>query len=291
LEDAPKAAICPHETRRGDTLMPADLPTNNWLLDRPEVLACLFHPRPGYHPGYQANSGDLRIPVADGVVIGGHCHRADTESVTILFFHGNGEIAEDYDDLGPVYVRHRINFLAVDYRGYGQSTSWPTSSTMLADSHAVLDFVTDWLNRQGYTGPLIVMGRSLGSASALELACCHSDRMAGLILESAFAHTKPLLRRIGVDFADLPFFEENRGFRQLDKIRTFAKPTLVIHAEYDHLIPFPDGQALYDASPALDKHLLMIPRADHNTIFAIGLRPYLDSVENFADPRRFGSVA
>jgi pimeloyl-ACP methyl ester carboxylesterase len=291
LEDAPKAAICPHETRRGDTLMPADLPTNNWLLDRPEVLACLFYPRPGFAQGSPANTRDLLIPVAEGVEIGARCHLADPEAANILFFHGNGEIVQDYDDIGALYVERWINFLAVDYRGYGRSTGRPTASTMLADSHAVLDFVTDWLNRQGYTGPLIVMGRSLGSASALELACCHSDRMAGLILESAFAHTKPLLRRIGVDFADLPFFEENRGFRQLDKIRTFAKPTLVIHAEYDHLIPFPDGQALYDASPALDKHLLMIPRADHNTIFAIGLRPYLDSVENFADPRRFGSVA
>jgi len=80
-------------------------------------------------------------------------------------------------------------------------------------------------------------------------------------------------------------------FGQLDKIRAFVKPTLVIHAERDHLIPFADGQALYDASPAPDKHLLKIPRADHNTIFAVGLRPYLDSVESFADPRRFGPVA
>jgi pimeloyl-ACP methyl ester carboxylesterase len=135
------------------------------------------------------------------------------------------------------------------------------------------------------------MGRSLGSASALELAYRYSDRIAGLILESAFAHTGPLLRRIGVDLAAVPGFEESEGFRQLDKIRMFGKPTLVIHAERDHLIPFADGQALYDASPALDKHLLKIPRADHNTLFAVGLWPYLDSIESFADPRRFGFAA
>jgi hypothetical protein len=290
LEDAPKAAICPHETRRGDTLMPADPPTDDWLLDRPEVLACLFHPRPGYHPGYQANSGDLRIPVADGVVIGGHCHRADTEAVTILFFHGNGEIAEDYDDLGPVYARHRINFLAVDYRGYGQSTGWPTASTMLADSHVVLDFVIDWLKRQGHTGPLIVMGRSLGSAPALELARHHPEAIAGLILESGFAHTGPLLRRLGANLATLKF-DEHQGFRQLDKIQTVSRPTLIIHAEYDHIIPFSDGQALYDASPAPDKRLLKIPGADHNTIFALGWRSYLAAVETFARHLRTAPTA
>ena len=260
-------------------------------LDRPEVLAYLFYPRSGFARDSSADIRDLSIPVAEGVEVGARCHLADPAATNILFFHGNGEIAEDYDDIGALYVERQINFVAVDYRGYGRSTGRPTASTLLADSHAVLDFVADWLNRRGYTGPLIVMGRSLGSAPALELVHRHSDRIAGLILESAFAHTGPLLRRIGVHPAALAGFEESQGFRQLDKIRTFAKPTLVIHAEHDHLIPFADGQALYDASPAPDKHLLKIPRADHNTIFAVGLRPYLDSVESFADPHRFdGSV-
>ncbi len=259
-------------------------------LDRSDVLAYLFYPRSSFARDSADDIPDLAIPVADGVEVGARCHLADAEATNILFFHGNGEIVEDYDDIGALYVEREINFIAVDYRGYGRSTGRPTASTLLADSHAVLDFVADWLNRQGYTGPLIVMGRSLGSASALELACRPSGRIAGLILESAFAHTGPLLRRIGVHPAALAGFEESQGFRQLDKIRAFAKPTLVIHAEHDHLIPFADGQALYDASPAPDKHLLKIPRADHNTILAVGLRSYLDSVESFADPRRFGSA-
>ncbi len=263
--------------------MPADRPVNDYsLLDKPGVLTGLFHPRPGYGAGSQANVHELRIPVAAGVVVGARCYQADSKAVNLLFFHGNGEIAEDYDDLGALYARRRINFLVVDYRGYGRSTGRPTASAMLADSHAVLGFVASELSRQGHAGPLIVMGRSLGSAPALELARHHPETIAGLILESGFAHTGPLLRRLGVDLAALGF-EENRGFRQLDKIRTFAKPTLIIHAEYDHIIPFADGQSLYDTSPAPDKRLLRIPGADHNTIFAVGWRPYLAAVQMFAD--------
>lgn len=260
--------------------MPVNHPPTPIPLDRPEILACLFHPRPGYRLS-QANSNDLRIPVGDGVVVGGYCHRADPKAATLLYFHGNGEIVEDYDDLGPIYVQRGINFLVVDYRGYGQSTGQPTASALLADSHAVLGFVTGWLKRQGFTGPLMVMGRSLGSAPALELASHHPEVIAGLILESGFAHTGPLLRRLGVNLAALNF-DEYQGFRQLNKIRIITKPTLIIHAEHDHIIPFSDGQALYDASPAPDKRLLRIPGADHNTIFAVGWQAYLKAVETLA---------
>lgn len=256
------------------------MPPDEWLLDRPEVLACLFYPRSGSGPSSQTDILDLRIPVPDGAIIGARCHRAAPEAVNILFFHGNGEIAEDYDDLGLVYARRRINFLVVDYRGYGSSTGSPTASALLADSHAILSFVTGWLSDRGHTGPLVAMGRSLGSAPALELACHHPEAIAGLILESGFAHTGPLLRRLGVDLAALKF-EERQGFRQLDKIRTVTQPTLVIHAEYDHIIPFEDGRALHDASPAPNTRLLRIPGADHNTIFAVGWRPYLAAVETF----------
>jgi len=270
--------------------MPIQLPADDWLLDRPEVLAGLFHPRSGYSLGNGADLLDLRMPMTDGTVIGGRGHRADPAAANVLFFHGNGEIAEDYDDLGPLFTQRQINFWVADYRGYGSSTGSPTASAMLADSHAILRLVTGWLSDQDHPGPLIVMGRSLGSAPALELAGHHPEAIAGLILESGFAHTGPLLRRLGVNLAALQF-EEPRGFRQLDKMQTFTKPTLIIHAEYDHLIPLADGQALYEASPARDKQLLTIPGADHNTIFAVGWQPYLAAVETFAGHLRPGADA
>jgi hypothetical protein len=126
------------------------------------------------------------------------------------------------------------------------------------------------------------MGRSLGSASALELAAAQGSRIDGLIIESGFAYAEPLLRLLGVDAGRLGFQEEN-GFRNVDKIRQFNKPSLIIHAEFDHIIPFADGQALYDASPAEDKTLLMIPGANHNDIFMQGLQEYLAAVKKLAD--------
>ena len=253
------------------------------VLDRPEVLMVLFHPRPEYgRPASSADAADIHIPVDSGVSIGGRFHMARKESPNILFFHGNGEIVSDYDDLGPVYNRMGINFLAVDYRGYGRSTGEPTVSAMMADCRIIFEFASAWLEKNGYTGALAVMGRSLGSASALELAAAYPERIAGLIIESGFAHAAPLLRLLGAD-VDAIGFVETRGFQNTEKIAAFTGPTLVIHAAQDHIIPFSDGQALYAASPSADKRLLEIPGANHNDIFMRGLQDYLAAIESLME--------
>jgi len=248
------------------------------MLDRPEILMFLFHPRPEWEgSGVPAQGQDVLIPVEDGIVIGARFHMCEKAAPNILFFHGNGEIAADYDDMGPVYNRIGSNFFPVDYRGYGRSTGVPTITAMMRDCHIIFDFVKKWLRDQGCGGPFILMGRSLGSASALELAARYSDRVDGLIVESGFAFSGPLLQLLGVNLRAIGF-REDAGLGNLDKIRRVDKPTLIIHAELDHIIPFSDGQALYDASPAPDKTLLKIPRANHNDIFMLGLREYMAAV-------------
>lgn len=249
------------------------------VLDRPEVLAYLFHPRPEWGaPGTSVSAPDVLIPVEPDVTVGARFHLSEKTSPNILFFHGNGEIVSDYDELGPMYNKMGINFLPVDYRGYGRSTGNPTVSAMMKDCHVIFDFVSNWLKKEGYSGPLLTMGRSLGSASVLELAATHGEEISGLIIESGFAFAGPLLRLLGVD-PDRLGYKEEEGFGNIDKIRVYSKPTLVIHAENDHIIPFSDGQALYEACSASDKTLLKIPHANHNDIFYRGLSEYLNAVK------------
>lgn len=248
-------------------------------LDRPEILMSLFHPRPEWgDPSPNSAARDVLIPVEKDVVLGGRFHMVEESAPNILFFHGNGEIVADYDEMGPMYNRMGINFLPVDYRGYGRSTDKPTITAMMRDCHVIFDYVREWLKKEGFSGPFILMGRSLGSASVLELAAQYRTLVDGLIIESGFAYAGPLLQLLGINLETLAFKEEE-GFRNIDKIRAFEKPTLIIHAEYDHIIPFSDGQALYDASQAPDKTLLKIPGANHNDIFTRGLSEYMEAIK------------
>jgi hypothetical protein len=250
-------------------------------LDKPEVTQIIFHPRPesGRFPATAAE--EILIPVEGHISIGAWFHLAAKEAPNILFFHGNGEIAADYEDLGPIYNRMGINFLAVDYRGYGRSGGNPTVSSMMRDCHAIYSFTRKWLRDNGYSGPFIVMGRSLGSAPALELASSYAEETDGLIIESGFALAGPLLRLLGVDLHNFNF-TESKGFQNLDKIKRFRNPVLIIHAEFDHIIPFSNAAQFYSQSPSPDKTLLKVPGANHNDIFSRSLMEYMSTVKSFA---------
>jgi hypothetical protein len=251
-------------------------------LDRPEIVSAVFHPRPDLALAPSQDSQDLFIPVEEGVALMARSHQGLPQGANILFFHGNGEIVSDYDQLGPIYSQMGMTFIPVDYRGYGQSSGSPSISNMMGDSHRVFDFIKAWLQEKGHSGPLIIMGRSLGSAPALELAASRHKEFQALILESGFAYSMPLLRLLGIDVEGIGL-DENTGMDNLDKIAKVSLPCLIIHAQNDHIIPFSDAQALYETCPSSDKSLLKIPNANHNDILIRDLNMYMNAIRNLAD--------
>jgi uncharacterized protein len=250
------------------------------LLDRPEITRLMFYPRPEFGHNTPENALDHLVQVTEGISVGMRVYLAGKDKPSILFFHGNGEIASDYDDVGPVYNRYGINFLVADYRGYGKSNGAPSASALIHDAHIIFAYITGWLNQEAYSQPLFIMGRSLGSASALEIVVNYQDQVHGLILESAFAQTIPLLKLLGIP-VDRMAITEKDCFGNERKIERFTKPTLIIHAQYDSIVPFSHAQTLMSLSPALDKGLFMVPEADHNDILYRAGEEYFKTIHTF----------
>jgi hypothetical protein len=254
------------------------------LLDQPAVLQVLFYPRredefplcpPGVYP--------VAVEVEPGVAVGGRLYPAGAEAPAILYFHGNGEIAADYDDIAPLYTRLGITLLVADYRGYGTSGGRPTAGHLLADAVTLFDQVGQVLADHGLAPEtLTVMGRSLGSAAAIEVALHRQERLAGLIVESGFADTFALLARLGlrVQGAD----EARDGFGNAAKIDQVHTPTLILHGQSDVLIPAGDGRELHRWSAASDKRLVLIPGAGHNDLLWVGRRAYFDAIRALVFP-------
>lgn len=249
-------------------------------LDNPRVLAFVFHPQKDRSSVPPAGALDYYATAADGIRIGCRFYIKDAQAPSILFFHGNGEIVSDYDDIGPVYNSFGLNLLAVDFRGYGKSDGTPTVTAMLSDAHVIFQEVRTWLKEKGMNGPLWVMGRSLGCVSALELASTRGADISGVIIESGFAYTVPLLKFLGVD-ADGLGIKETDCFSHVEKIERVTMPTLIIHAQYDQFIPISDAQTLLKHSAAQKKQLMEVKGADHNSVIMKAGKSYFETIRQF----------
>lgn len=258
------------------------------LLDKPEILVRLFYPRPEYpHLKPPEGSQSISFSVSEGITLGGYFHLSSPHDPTVLLFHGNGEIAADYHDIASLFKKVGLNILVVDYRGYGRSEGFPTVSSLIRDCHDVFHHTLKWLDKQDYSKKIIIFGRSLGSVPALEIAYVHQEMVDALVVESGFAHLFSLMRVLG-----LGELEKYIGdpFRHTEKIAAFKKTTLIIHAQYDHIIPFSEGEALFQACGSPDKLLIKVMGANHNDIFFVGMREYLGALASLAKKLKSSDV-
>jgi alpha-beta hydrolase superfamily lysophospholipase len=257
------------------------------FLDQPEVLRVLFHPKrdDSFDP-IDPKTRPVAVEVEPAVFLRGRLYPAFSNSPAILFFHDKAEIAADYDAFADFYIQMGITLLAIDYRGYGASDGTPTASNLLSDALKVfLAAARIFHSNRLAPKELYVMGRGLGSAPAIEVAMHAADKLSGLIVESGFADTLPLLEYLGVPVDE--FDEKRDGFANSIKISRIAIPTLIIHGKEDVLIPPAQAQELYRRSAAQKKQLVLIPRGNHNTLTIAGISqqgksPYFEAIRGFA---------
>jgi hypothetical protein len=250
------------------------------FLDRPEILKEVFYPRKSQLKPLPSNAKDQFIEVEKGIKVGCRFHTTGKDCPSLLYFHGNGAIVDDLDASAPLFNGVGINLFVATYRGYGMSDGMPTLTSMFNDSHRIYEGFKKIVGDLGFKESLFVMGRSLGSFSAIELAYSHQDDLRGLIVESGPSNN---LRQYFSSIVPLdhPIVRDDSLFLNKVKLRSISKPTLIIHGEKDSLIPLDEGKELYNNSAAKDKRLAIIPSADHNDLFIVGKEQYYKVIEEF----------
>lgn len=249
-------------------------------LDKPPVLDCLFHPRPEENSNESDNRYDIDVEVNVDVTLGCRLFLISPEAPTIILFHGNGETVSDYDDIARLYWNVGINLFVATYRGYGRSTGTPNVARMLRDSLYVVENFSKITSEFNLTGPIFIMGRSLGSAAAIEI--CHNSQeiIKGLIIESGFADTIFLLNQLGID-TSAQQTTESEGFGNIEKIAEIKLPTLILHGSADTIIPVAQAEKLQAFSGARAKKFFVIPGADHNGMITCGGEHYFSTIKGF----------
>lgn len=256
-------------------------------LDERDILRVLFHPQREMPWSTPENGRAVAMFGAQGPAVGGWLFpAADPAAPLILLFHGNGEIAVDYADIGAIYQQLGLALLVMDYRGYGRSEGTPSATGLVEDAIVNARALPELLAMEGLK-PVrtLVMGRSLGSAAALAVATDPDAAagLSGLILESAFADTFALVARLGGPRVRAGSEAED-GFGQLTRIAQVTLPTLIIHGVEDQIIPIDDALALLARSPAARKQLVSIPDAGHNDLMFVGAEAYFTAIRELAVP-------
>ena len=249
-------------------------------LDQPAVLNFIFYPRMDFSDPPR-NAFDLSIPVDPQVAISCRLYLGDSTWPWILYFHGNGEVVSDYDGTAPFYHQIKVNLVVADYRGYGASGGVPTLSDLVRDSHVLWSAVKEELTRRSFRQDLWVMGRSLGSISALELAYQFPDRMKGLIIESGASSVVRVFRHLGIPAHGVDLEKIDLECQKM--IKKISVPALILHGERDNLIPLEEGRYLYKYLGSDEKQLVIIPSATHNDIMFVGLRKYFEAIQRFIE--------
>jgi len=166
-----------------------------------------------------------------------------TVTTTLLHLHGNsGFIYTQYHAILPM-VSLGYQVFVFDYSGYGFSTGKATRGNILNDAKTAIDYVKsrdDVKNTK-----LVLYGQSLGGHLSAVAASMRKNDLDALVIEGAFSSHKDIAAKMGGVLARWIVSEKYCGYKAL---KSFSKPTLIIHSSEDEVIPFEQGQKLFNSA-------------------------------------------
>jgi uncharacterized protein len=201
---------------------------------------------------------DVEFPSAAGDKIHGWWFPREGSTGAVLYFHGNaGNLSWRGNSLAILRDQLAESVLIIDYPGYGKSSGRPSE----AGCYAAADAAYDWLTKtKGIAGESILLyGASLGGAVAVDLASRKPCRAVVLIKTFTSA---PDVGQSTLPYLPIRWVMRNR-FDSLSKIDRCKQPIFIGHGDADRIVPFAQGERLYQAAPG-QKKFFRLPGADHN---------------------------
>jgi fermentation-respiration switch protein FrsA (DUF1100 family) len=166
----------------------------------------------------------------------------------VIFAHGNGELIDHWvNEFEPLRAAGAA-VLLVEYPGYGRSSGTPSQGSIARAMTAAFDWAAarPGVDPQRITG----WGRSLGGGAVCALA--RERPLAALVLESSFTS----VRKVAAELFRVPGFLVRDAFDNLEVVRAFRGPILVLHGESDAAIPLAHARALQAAAARAELHVL-----------------------------------
>src|SRR5688572_19486246 len=166
-----------------------------------------------------------------------------------------------------------FNVFAFDYRGFGRNPGVPSEAGVYEDALTAYRHLTQQLDVPPER--IILAGRSLGSAVAVELATRVPS--GGLLLLSAIDSVPATGSRFYF-WAPVHLLASQR-FDSIAKAPRVKVPVLQVHAPKDWLVPLDAARALFERFPGR-KEMLELP-GGHNDVGFLGDQPLSRALGQF----------
>jgi pimeloyl-ACP methyl ester carboxylesterase len=219
-----------------------------------------------YRFKYDVPFEEVSIPVQGATLHALHFKQPDPRGV-VFFLHGNAGNLVDWTTGVDFYRRVNYDLFIFDYRGYGKSTGRIDGEAQLyADARAAYDAMAVLYRDK----PIVIYGRSLGTALAASLARDVHPRL--LVLVSPFTS---LAASAAEAYPWAPPWILKYPLRTDAVIGDVKSPILLIHGSEDKLIPLAHSERLKALTRA-PVELLVVPGAGHSDIHKFPV--YLDGL-------------
>ncbi|QRX84540.1 alpha/beta hydrolase [Glaciimonas sp. PAMC28666] len=190
--------------------------------------------------------------------------RAPGPHPAVVYFGGRSEevswVARDAWRMFP-----NMTVLAINYRGYGDSEGIPGELKMIEDAHMLFDWMVE--HQHVTAGKIAVVGRSLGSGVAVQLAV--SRPVAAVVLITPYDSLLAIAKR---RFPSIPGFVLRHRFDSVKHAPLLSAPTFIVRAASDDVVPGSHTDSLVAKLTSVLQDET-IPDSDHSTI------PYLESTQ------------
>lgn len=214
------------------------------------VLAILFvfqsrfiYPAPQAPAALARGYEEVVLETADGLRLRAFYSPARDGLPTLVYFHGNGSNLSGAVNSNGMNVAAGIGALLVEYRGYGGNGGEPSEQGFYRDGEAAMA----WLSAQGIArDDTVIIGNSIGSGVATEMAARHGSR--ALVLIAPFTSLPDVAGERLWWLPARPLVRDR--FDNLAKLPDIDRPVLVQHGTADSLIPHDYGRRLAGAAPA-----------------------------------------
>lgn len=215
----------------------------------------------------------VEIDTADGETLHGWFVPAPAAPATVLFLHGNaGNISHRMDYLSMFHERGYSTFI-FDYRGYGDSSGTPSEQGTYLDAQAAWQYLTE--TRNIAPEQIVLFGESLGGAIAAWVA--EREQPGALVLASAFTSVSDIAAKL---YPFLPVRLLSRfEYDTRKSLESVSCPVFIAHSPDDEVVPFAQGQALYEAAREPKQFLELQGGHNHGLIFM--RKEWVDALDGF----------